>query len=399
MGQSIGNVGILNLLHATEESIKGIDRLSNVGIVIYRKETAHLMTLLKISNIGRCIELPDGYRIQEETLHLNGAYLDSLEKPLKLLANAVIVDADVTPEQLKKGLLHLIVQGNVYAPKHLTGLMNLALSEGSQGSIHPLEDMPRTENGKLTLTNAYLASLNHPLNLTVNGILSLAEDLDMAEFQAKLGKITVNGKAVLYESQEAYFLQKTTSAPPKVEIIPKGFELLKDTLRLNGRSIRRFKGRSLYTKKPVVLEADITREALTQAIAGIRSTSVIAVPEHLEDLAYELCPDLNAEIIGYSRGVILIDGEEAWSADQLEALREPASFIVTGKLTLEPDVLEDTLRQCVEAFDLFGEIAVPDKTVKGAVYSLLRTNKGSITIVGDTPEAEPYVKNIGILSL
>ena len=44
MSQRIGNVGLLNLVNATEESVKGIERIENVGLVLYGKENAHLLT-------------------------------------------------------------------------------------------------------------------------------------------------------------------------------------------------------------------------------------------------------------------------------------------------------------------------------------------------------------------
>lgn len=60
MKQKIGNVGLLDLRHATEESIKGIESINNVGVVFYHKENAHLLSSLSIGNIGKSIELPEG---------------------------------------------------------------------------------------------------------------------------------------------------------------------------------------------------------------------------------------------------------------------------------------------------------------------------------------------------
>ena len=52
MSRIIENVGMLDLTQATEETVTSIERIGNVGLVIYRAETAHLLTLLKTQAIS-----------------------------------------------------------------------------------------------------------------------------------------------------------------------------------------------------------------------------------------------------------------------------------------------------------------------------------------------------------
>ncbi len=122
MNQRIGNVGLLNLINATAESIKGIEKIENVGMVLYRQGNAQLLTKMNIGNIGSSVEVPEGYRYLNGMLNLDVSFLESIVEPVKLVVNGiVIISRDVQADQLKADQLSLIVNGNVYCPAHLTG--------------------------------------------------------------------------------------------------------------------------------------------------------------------------------------------------------------------------------------------------------------------------------------
>lgn len=400
MNQRIGNVGLLNLMNATAESIKGIEQIENVGMVLYRQGNAHLLSTLNIGNIGSSVEIPDGYRFFNGILNLDEAYLQSISEPVKLLVNGiVIIGKDVKKDQMKSEQLNLIVNGNVYCPAHLSGMAGQLFSKGS-GVVETYHGAPpRLENGKFTLTNSFLHALDEPLYLVVNGLLSFAQDLNMATFHEKIDKLAVNGKISLYENQESFLYKKMASiASSKLEIIPDGYEVVAKSLRLNARSIRRFQGKKLFTKKPIMFDADVSREMLSNSIAKIHSSSVIICNEEIEDLMYELSSLLETEILSYEHRFVMIEGEEMWSNDQFLALDEPINLIVNGKLTLDDDVSEEVLRSKVSTLDVFGEVMVPNRKIKGALQHVIRLNTGSIEEEGKK-ERVSSLENIGELSL
>lgn len=400
MNQRIGNVGLLNLLDATVESIKGIERIENVGMVLYRKGNAHLLTALNIGNIGSTCEVPEGYSHFKGILKLDEAYLKSISEPIHLLVNGeVIVDKNVHPDYLKKGLLHLMVNGKVYCPAHLSGLLSPIISKGAFKLESYQETPPRMESGKFTLTNSYLEAIDEQAYLVVSGVLSFSKDLNMEKFDDKISRLEVSGKISLYEEQEAFLYKKTASlAGCKIEVIPAGYEVLNRTLRLNNRSIRRFKQKNLYTKKPILFDADVTREIITETIAKIHSTSVIVCHEQVEDLMYELTSLLDTEILSYENSYFIIEGEEVWSNEQFLALDEPTNFIVNGKLILDKDVSEEVLRNKVVEIDILGEITVRDKKLKGVLQNIVRVNAGSVE-EEKLKEQGAALRNVGELSL
>jgi hypothetical protein len=400
MNQHIGNVGLLNLVNATEESIKGIERIENVGMVLYRKENAHLLSRLNIGNIGSSMEIPENFSLFNGVLNVDEAYLQSISEQVNLLVNGVvIIDKNVQPEQMNKEKLNLRVNGKVYSPAHLSGLASGVLSKGS-GAVETYHGArPRFENGKFTLTNSFLQSIDEPLHLVVNGVLSFSKELNMDLFNEKISKLEVNGMIALYENQEAFLYKKIASLTTcRVELIPEGYEEVTKPLRLNSRSIRRFKNKKLYTKKPLIIESDVSREMLSGAIAKIHSTSVIICPEEVEDLAYELSSLLDTEILSYQHSFVMIDGEDVWSNDQFLALEKPTNFIVKGQLILDQDVDGEVLRNKVLSFDILGEVLVRDKNLKGSLQNLIRLNTGSIE---EERKQEDVVKlhNVGELSL
>ncbi|MFP7297184.1 hypothetical protein [Neobacillus niacini] len=401
MSQRIGNVGLLNLVNATEESIKEIERIENVGLAIYGKENAHLLTKLNIGNIGASLEIPTGSRLFNGVLHLDQNYLSGIMEPVFLLVNGiVIIDKNVQADQVQAGQLTMLVNGKVYCPSHLTGIAGRMLSKGN-GAVETYEgEPPRLENGKFTLTNSFLQSIDNSLYLVVNGLLSFAQDLNTDLFNEKISKLEVNGKISLFENQESSLYKKAASLTScVVEVIPDGYEVLTKPLRLNGRSIRRFQEKNWFTNKPVMIENDVTRDMLTKAIKKIHSTSVIICHEEVEDLVYERLSLMETEVLPYENGFIVIEGEEVWSNDQFLALDQPVSIIVKGKLTLDQDVSEEVLRSKIATLDVLGDVVVREKKLKGTLHNIIRLNTGTVEEEKGKEEAEATLQNIGELSL
>ncbi len=384
MKQRIGNIGRLNLMHATEESVKAIERVNNIGTVYYRKETAHLLPLLNAGNIGSCQEIPDGYHFTKGTLFVDSEYLKSITEPLKLFAtNDVVIDEEVTAEQLKQSQLQLRVNGQVYTPAHLAGAAAGFIAEGTS-ELKTYEGAQfRFEKGEFRLTNAFLKTAAKPIYLVVKGIVRFAPDLDMELFNDKLYRLDVKGVLSLYESQEPFFHQKAGSLiGSQIEVIPDGYQVIEQTLRLNSRSIRRFRGGKLYTTAPILIDADVTRAALSEALHSIHSHSIIVCHEDVEDLIYECAPLLETEVLSYQNSFIFIEDEELWTNDQLKALDQPAHFIVDGQLRFAEDVQPEIVETQIAALDNLEEVIVPQTSLKGSLQKVLRVNKGMIETDG-----------------
>ncbi|MFC0560290.1 hypothetical protein [Halalkalibacter alkalisediminis] len=400
MKQKIGNVGLLDLRNATTESIKGIERINNVGLVFYKKGNAHLLSSLNIGNIGKSLEIPDDHQFINGSLSIDEAFLISLQEPKKYFVNgAVIIAPDVSEEKIKKNLLTFQVNGAIYCPTSLSGIVR-DLVTGSMGEVVTYDEaLPRFELGEFTLTNAFLQAIEQPLHLVVAGVLRLSADLNMNLFNERLSKLEVKGVVSLHEEQEPSFHKKISSLLGCVlQVTPAGFQSFKKQLRLNGRSIKRFKQAKIHTKKPILLEKDITREAFTKAIDQIHTKSIIICHEDLEDLVYERCNVLDTEVITYAQEFVFVEGEQVWSEDQILAFDSPITLIVDGTLTFESGVKGESLKQKMADIHLFGQINVAEKKLAGTLQSFIGINHGEIKEESLKEEAT-YLANIGELSL
>lgn len=402
MGQRIGNVGVLNLLNATEESVREYERIDNVGAVLYRAGNSHLLSLLNIGNVGAAIELPEGFVYYNGTLEMDAAYFDSLEGEIRQLINgSVIIGKDVQPEQLEGKQLDFIVNGEIYAPSRLLGVVNRIFAKGSRKIKGYTGAPPQFLEGSVVLSNAFLQAAEEPMYLVMNGVFNIPREVDMELFDESIHNLDVNGVLTIHEEYEAFVYKKMTALPNGVMVvIPNGYDVLKKKVKFNSRSIRSFQEKKLWTKKPVIFEKDISREMFEKAIGKIDSKSYIVCSEELEDLLYERLDRLETEVLSYEHHYVLIEGDQEWSNDQFLAMDHPVNLIVEGILVLKDDVAEEVLRTKVAAIDLLGEIQVADKKVKGALQSKLRVNEGRIIEQGQAEEkARTGLQNIGELAL
>ena len=161
MGRKIGNIGTLNIVRATEESIKEIEQINNVGLVLYSRETVHLLPLLNANNIGKTFEIDHDTRSVSGSLTIDSDYLMAFDQTILIMVSGVcIIDKNVTVEQLKQTKCQLYVSGVVYTPPHLHGATGLILRSTS-GTIETYEEeLPHYTVGNVTLSNGYLEGLN-----------------------------------------------------------------------------------------------------------------------------------------------------------------------------------------------------------------------------------------------
>ncbi|TES51556.1 hypothetical protein E2L07_16035 [Halalkalibacterium halodurans] len=398
MGRTFGNIGVLNLLEATEDSIKEVDSIKNVGTVLYRKENAHLLTKLAIGNIGATLEVPGDARFVTGVCTLDAAYLEAVDEPMTLLVTGiVVVDHDVTVEHIKRTACQLKMTGNLFVPPQLKGAIGLILKEGT-GQVKVYEGAPpRLEVGVVMMTNGYLQGLQTNTHLIVNGQLTLAADLDLDLFHEKIWAIEVNGKVKVYSNQQAAFYQKG-QVTGVATVIPEGFEPISSSLRINARSIRRFRQQSIYTESPIIFEAGISREAFEQAISSIHSTSFIVCHEDIEDLIYERLERLETDVLTFANQLRYVGKEEDWTASDLLGLEKGTEVIVDGILTLSEDIEESLLNERIGEMDILGEVIVQHATQKALIQRKGRLISGILTVASEVRE-EVQVENIGTLSL
>jgi hypothetical protein len=131
-GKSIGNVNILDLRSATEQSVADIRKIGNVNIAIVTKETAPLLQRIQTGNINLVVEIPGGVRLHQSfgRLVMGKDFFASLEEPIYILVfGQAILLPDVTIQEIGGKLAGISIFGQALVPAPLSGYLE---SKGSK---------------------------------------------------------------------------------------------------------------------------------------------------------------------------------------------------------------------------------------------------------------------------
>ncbi|MBM7838753.1 hypothetical protein JOC54_002012 [Alkalihalobacillus xiaoxiensis] len=396
MKRTLKNIGVLNLLNATEKSIENIEAIKNVGVVIYSSETAHLIPMLNIKNLGESICTGKDIRLITGMFTIDAAFLRAATEPLTLVVTGIVTfAADVTEELIKTTKCRVIIVGVTFTPNHLKGYVNLLIEQHTGVITGYKNTEPIFRAGEVELTNGLLQSLTDQSTFVVNGSLSLSPDLDFNHFSAKIAALIVNGGLLCYQNQEAGVMSRTTINGTQT-IIPTDYTILKSTMQLTNRSIRRFKNQAVHASKPLIIQSDVTREAFSSAFKAIDSSSYLICHENLEDLAYEALDQLETDVFTYSHHLKYVEKEE-WGNAELEAISDHTLIVVAKTLTLR-DVTLELLQQKNISIILLGEIHIPDPSYASAIRSFITVNNGVIVDLSEKGE-DHTLANMGQLTL
>ncbi|KYG30490.1 hypothetical protein [Alkalihalobacillus trypoxylicola] len=376
MGQKIGNIGELNMIQATEESIQQIERINNVGSVICTPKTVKLLSQMKIENIGSTIVVEEDWQLIKGLFILDDHYIESAsEHSVVFIQGVLLVDNEISVDSLQKCQTEFVVMGAVYTPKHIKGAVQTKIKKITGGIIEFDGKQPFIQSGKIELDEGFLQSLELDENILVNGTLTLSNNVDIDTFYSKINRLDVNGVLFLTKEQQS-ILGKKITVNGKTVIIPTGYQKIDSKLQLHNRSIKRFKQAAIYTKKPILLAENITREQFQQAFRSIHSLSFIICHESIEDLVYEALDSFETEVFSYQEHYRFIE-KENWTKREVELLEPNTTIIVNGQWSIEEEFDEELLNKNI-VIELKGTIYTPNESMKHYVQKNIQTQNGSV---------------------
>ncbi|SDI26887.1 hypothetical protein [Natribacillus halophilus] len=397
MTRTIGNIGILNMLHTKEENLENIERIGNVGIAIIRKGNGHLLQKLNVGNIGVVKEVEENYKVIQGGLTINESYLEQLVEPLRaFVQGALIVEKDVKAETFRERVDDIQLQGGAIVPNEIRGAIESKLGD-IKGSVIGYEQMPEMFIGEHTVTKQMLMHYDQPITLISTGMLTFADDVDPKDIDDHIETLYITGVVELRERLEPVVRAKmaTGGAAGDFEVIPDGYYHVREKWKLNQKTLKRLPHNKLFSHDPIIFSADISREQLAEKISNIHSHSYIIVPEHLEDLLIERCDRLETDIISYEKEYLHVEEVETWNNEALLNLDETVSMIVDGTLTFAADVTKEALQNVVSSIGNFGKIIVTDQQLLH-VKRLVEDGDGKVTTESSEEEG---MGNIGTLTL
>jgi hypothetical protein len=306
----------------------------------------------------------------------------------------------VTVEELENGLGELIVAGQILCPANLATVINGKLRE-LRGQMDVYNAGAKLIDGRLTLTESYLQLLPDNSELLVMGRLTAIDLLPNDLLAQKIKRIQVMGSVTCREENASTLTARldVTAGMPKLEIIPVGFIPVDRSQTITADTLSVLPGKKLYFTDVVRFEADVTPEALDQALESLVANNLLVAPTALRSSIAGKCNLLETETIFYNGELWYLEGEVTLRPARFNYLADKATLVVRGELTIDPAVEGQTLFDKLDKVHLFGEVMATTDQI-AALQARLGINKGEFidTSGSDEPD-DNVIGNIGTLKL
>lgn len=378
MKRIIKNVGVLDLRTTKEESLQDIERIENVGLVIYTPETAHLMAMLNFINLGASVEAAGDFRVLTGQITLKGKDLRNYKTPVNLLITGqVIINEDMEPEDVEKGIENLIITGQIICPEKVVSAIQSKLLKMT-GQTITYTSGARVVIGKLIIDSNLLKSLESSTSFTVIGKVDVTSEFPPDLLNEKLKSLEVVGKITAREEyMEVLYRKLKNNGMAKVQTIPVGYIVFDRKLTIDSVNIRKFGGSRLYANGEIIIQPEVTPEMLKENISSLRIERRVICPENLKEAVLDLSDEPSPEIITYSGKLIIIDGEHILTQEELEYASDRLTYIIKGSVEIDPEVDPEIMISRIEHIDNFGEIRANTRQY-GVLQLILRTKQGEI---------------------
>jgi hypothetical protein len=402
-GKTIENVAVLDIRSATEESIAGISRISNVAMLLFSRETAPLVTRSKINvvNVAALMEVPADAKFINGQEVFSHDYFKDLSTPLNIVVNGQVrVDPDVPAEDIEKGLGELYINGQILYPEHLAGVV--------QSKIHRMNGQSQTYAkgdkvavGRLILDENYLRSLDDSSVLVVIGNLKIPQVLPNDLLGQKLKRVQVIGEIVCREenAQTIFACLDNKTGSVKVTAIPTGFELVEKQLVLDADMLESLPARKLYCTGRIQIDRNVDPAALDKSLEALVVKDMVICPAALKGVISRKCNMLETRAVFYEGELWLVEGESNMLASRFDYLEGKATMVVLGELVIAPDIDSRVLIDRLAKVHNLGVISCTSKQ-RGAIQALLGLSDGEL--VSSTPTEtvrDNIIGNVAYLKL
>jgi hypothetical protein len=339
MMKKIGNINILDLRNATEASLAEISEVGNVNLVIHSRETASLVTRLKSGNLNATVELsPDAtLRHAMGPQKITRDYFKGQASTFLIVMGPIVIAPDVVAEDLDAALDGLVVMGPLTYPEHLAGVIR-AKGRMTMGPVAPYPPLARVKFGKLTLDEHYLRALDDGTELAVTGGLRVPQVLPNDLLEQKLQKLFVSGRIECHAENAQTIQARLVDGSGNVKVIPAGFELVKKPLLLDAILLSSLPAKKLYCTERVQVEGDVSASDLDEHLDDLVCEDMILCPTALKDILAKKCNFLETRIVLYEGELWLVDDKHELKASRFDYLEGKATLVVSGEMTLDPEI-------------------------------------------------------------
>ncbi len=402
-GRTLSNIGVLDLRSATQESVAGISRVGNVGVVLYSPESAVLVARLNIGNLGASLEAPADAQVLTGQVTFSRDYFKNQAKPLNLVVTGqLVVYPDVPAEEIEAGLGELVISGQLICPEHLVGAIHSKISNLSGQEItYTKSNSTRIAMGKVVLDENYLMSLQDGSELVVIGKLTLPGVLPNELLEEKIRRIQVVGKVTCHEENAQIILARLDDkmGSTRLATIPAGFELVERPLLLDANLLEALPARKLYCASRVQVDSGVDAEILDNALEALVADGLVICPMVLKDVISRKCNMLKTQVVLYEGELWLVEEEQTLLPSRFTHLQDKATLMVLDELSIAPDVDPQVLKERLAKVHNLDTITCTPEQM-GIIEAKMGLSKGELVDSTQVkPTGEEGMDNVGYLKL
>jgi hypothetical protein len=404
-GKVIGNVNVLDIRKATDESIASIKRIGNVNIVIYTPETAHLISQMNIGNMNISLEIKSESEVKTTIgkVLINKSFIKEMMSDVYLLViGQVVVEADVTPDDLQKSLDGLSVIGQIICPDSVLGVIQSKSAQviGNTTTYPPFADI-RMES--VTLDSDFLKGLADGTELAIVGNLKATKVLPNELVEQKINKLFISGNVTLPEENLTAIQPRLMSGYKKLEVIPSGTQWVDKPLQLDSYLLENLPARKLFCTEYIEVTADVSPALFDQSLDKIKSKSILLAPANLKEVVTPKIDVMEDRVIFYQGELVLVDDSRKIKPVHLSAKSGKVTWVVMGDLVIDEDVTPKLLEEKLEKVHNLGVIKCSEEQMP-VIESKLGLKNGVLTTSDELEDQEEvvdghYISNANFLTL
>ena len=355
---TIRNVALLDLRTANEETLRSIGRIENAAAVLYSPQTAASVARISAQNVAAMLEAPADAQLVTGQTTWGKRFFDDIDTPLSVIAvGQIMLESDIQPEDVRAGLDKLIVVGQLLYPDHLGGVIQGKI-EHLSGQTLAYDADSRLTIGRLKLTQSYLTSLKDGAKQTVIGSVNARAVLPNELIERKLGRPAHRGRAHLSRGERRRAAQphaRRRCRCAACTVIPAGFEPVSGSVTIDAAMLEALPARKLYGSD-LHIASDVEAAALDEAVDALHVSHLLIAPAALRSVLARKVNLLETDAVLYAGALWHVDDEETLVAERFDFVDGPVTLVVTGELTIAPDVDAKLLAERIDKVHNFGEI-------------------------------------------
>ena len=384
----VGNLSVLDLRRASDESFSSISVIGNLGVVLYSRETAHLLSRIGsvVGNLGGSIEAPADAIVHAGDVQFVADYFGADESARNLVvAGRVVVSPDLPSGDIDRGLGQLVVTGDLICPDHLSSHIWAKTSHlGGQQVVYPQGSRVILNN--LDVDDTFLGALPDAATLVVVGNLNMRQVVSDALLDEKLKQLQVTGRILVHEENAQAVLERLSQEPAglRVTTIPQGHSLVDRQLLLDDASLASLPSPRLYCTRRVVVDPATNPELLDERLESLVCKQMVMCPTSLGKVMSRKCDVTQNQLVLYEGTLWIIEDERELIPSTFEYLEGQVTLLVRGVVKISPEIEPSVIADRVAKIHNWGVISCTPGQM-GAVQARLGISSG---VLADSTKEE-----------